>query len=106
MVFAVYSNLDVLFGDDVETSFFHVDINDKNFDADVDINENNLDNLNAINMTTAENTNRTTCLQLANGTERCTSNDANKPHLTLNSHIISATLRKGATFTAELCFHI
>ena len=26
LVFAVYSNLDVLFGADVETSFFHVDI--------------------------------------------------------------------------------
>ena len=34
-----------------------------------------------------------TCLQLENGTERCTSNDESKPHLTLNSHIISATLR-------------
>ena len=30
---------------------------------------------------------------MENGTERCTSNDESKPHLTLNSHIISATLR-------------
>ena len=34
-----------------------------------------------------------TCFQMENGTERCTSNDESKPHLTLNSHIISATLR-------------
>ena len=30
-----------------------------------------------------------TCLELENGTEVCTSNDETKPHLTLNSHIIS-----------------
>ena len=111
LVFAVYSNLDVLFGADVETSFFHVDIEgwgyylkiiileklfkrllikflnfnlekDDNFDSDVDISESEIST--NVSEATTEPT-RTTCLQLDNGTERCTSDDDTKPHLTLNS---------------------
>ena len=95
LVFAVYSNLDVLFGEDVETSFFHVDVDDQNFDSDVDFDERLIDgpDSSSNNISDVNGLNRTTCLQLENGTERCTSNDDSKPHLTLNSHIISATLR-------------
>jgi len=72
-------------------SFFHVDINDS-LSENVDINK--LDVIDDKN-TTNINGDRITCFEMENGTEQCTSNDDTKPHLTLNSHIISATLRRG-----------
>ena len=55
---------------------------DDNFDSDVDISESEIST--NVSEATTEPT-RTTCLQLDNGTERCTSDDDTKPHLTLNS---------------------
>ena len=64
-------------------NFLNVNLEkDDNFDSDVDISESEIST--NVSEATTEPT-RTTCLQLDNGTERCTSDDDTKPHLTLNS---------------------
>ena len=109
LVFAVYNNLDVLFGDEIESDFLTIDLDDPSSkgvrfffvycnnsfhpsksEQDFAINSEVLDGDEDFDL--GGNVTET-CFQMENGTERCTSNDESKPHLTLNSHIISATLR-------------
>ena len=92
LVFAVYNNLDVLFGDEIESDFLTINLDETTNDQDFAINTETLDEDDSLGDEINGNITET-CLQLENGTERCTSNDESKPHLTLNSHIISATLR-------------
>ena len=97
LVFAVYSNLDILFGNEVESDFVTINIDEEHHEQELDINEQLTfdefdENFQESNQTTNQTVTQT-CLKLENGTERCTSDDDTKPHLTLNSHIISATLR-------------